>query len=186
MSPWCAKPIIHCYVIIAARPSFRGAHAAQESRVHPGRDDYPGAWDRREHGHLHRHKRAAAAAFSATALVLAIIGLYGVLAYTVAQRRQELGIRLALGAERSDILRLVVKQGIVLAGAGIVLGIVVAGALSLALTRVPSGMLYKISTHDFLTFAVAPLAFLAIALLASYLPAHRATKVDPTEALRQI
>lgn len=126
------------------------------------------------------------AAFSGTALVLAVVGLYGVLAYTVAQRRQELGIRLALGAERSDILRMVVKQGMVLTLAGIGLGLALAVVLSLALTRVVSSMLYKISAHDLFTFAVAPLAFLGVALLASYLPARRATKVDPTEALRHI
>lgn len=126
------------------------------------------------------------AAFSVTALILAMVGLYGVLAYTVEQRRQELGIRLALGAERSDILRLVVKQGLALTAGGVVIGIVVAGALSLALRRLVSSVLYKVSTHDFLTFVVVPLAFLGVAFLASYLPGRRATKVDPTEALRHV
>ena len=122
--------------------------------------------------------------FSAAALVLAIIGIYGVLAYSVAQRRQELGIRLALGAEKSDILRLVVGYGLTLAGAGIVIGLVFALALSWVMASVLSGVLYKISARDLTTFAIAPLVFLLISLLASYLPARRATQVDPNEALR--
>jgi len=122
--------------------------------------------------------------FSAVALVLAIIGIYGVLAYSVAQRRQELGIRLALGAEKSDILRLVVGYGLALAGVGIVIGLVFALALSWIMASVLSGVLYKISARDLTTFAVAPVVFLLIALVASYLPALRATQVDPNEALR--
>ena len=122
--------------------------------------------------------------FSAAALVLAIIGIYGVLAYSVAQRRQELGIRLALGAEKSDILRLVVGYGLTLAGMGIVIGLVFALALSWVMASVLSGVLYKISARDLTTFAIAPLVFLLIALVASYLPARRATQVDPNEALR--
>ncbi|MGH9570885.1 MAG: FtsX-like permease family protein, partial [Candidatus Angelobacter sp.] len=118
--------------------------------------------------------------FSVTALALAIIGIYGVLAYSVAQRRQELGIRLALGAEKSDILRLVVKQGCRLALLGIAIGL----ASALALTRLMASFLYKVGAQDLMTFLLAPLMFLAIALLASYLPAWRATKVDPVEALR--
>jgi len=118
--------------------------------------------------------------FSATALVLAIIGLYGVLAYSVAQRRQELGIRMALGAERAHIVRLVVRQGMVLAIAGIGVGLLAA----LLLTKLMSSFLYHVSAYDLATFATAPLVFAAIALVASYIPARRATAVDPTEALR--
>jgi putative ABC transport system permease protein len=123
-------------------------------------------------------------AFSATALALVIVGIYGVLAYSVAQRRGELGIRLALGAEKSDILRMVVKQGLTLTMAGIGIGLALALILSFVLNRFVSDQLYKVGTHDLLTFLLAPLAFLAIALVASYLPALRATRVDPTEALR--
>lgn len=119
-------------------------------------------------------------ALSITALVIAIIGIYGVMAYSVAQRRQELGIRLALGAKRSDIQRLVVRQGMVLAISGIVIGLVAA----LFLTRLMSSLLYKVGQYDLPTFVLAPLVFLGIALLASYLPARRATQVHPTEALR--
>ena len=122
--------------------------------------------------------------FSAAALVLAIIGIYGVLAYSVAQRRQEMGIRMALGAERSDILRMVVRYGLTLTITGVVIGLVAALALSWIMASMLSGLLYKISARDLTTFVVAPVAFLVISLLASYLPARRATQVDPNEALR--
>lgn len=122
--------------------------------------------------------------FSAVALLLVIVGIYGVLAYSVAQRRQELGIRLALGAEKSDILRLVVGQGLSLTLTGIGIGFAAALVLSWAMARMLSGMLYKVGARDLVTFAITPLMFLVIAVLASYLPARRATKVDPTEALR--
>jgi putative ABC transport system permease protein len=118
--------------------------------------------------------------FSAAALALALIGIYGVLSYSVVQRRQEFGIRLALGAERSDILRLVVRQGLILTLTGIATGLVA----SLLLTRLMSGLLYKVDNHDLLTFIFTPLLFLLIALFASYLPARRATQANPIEALR--
>ncbi len=118
--------------------------------------------------------------FSITALALAVIGIYGVLAYSVAQRQHELGIRMALGAEGADILRLVLRQGLILAASGVAFGLVAA----LLLTHILGSLLYKVGTHDLLTFVVAPLLFLTIALLTSYVPARRATKVDPIEALR--
>lgn len=118
--------------------------------------------------------------FSATALVLAVIGIYGVLAYSVTQRQHELGIRLALGAQRGDILRLVVRQGFVLAVVGVAIGLIAA----LLLTTLMSSMLYKVGTRDLTTFVLTPLIFLGIALLASYLPARRTAKVDPMETLR--
>ena len=119
--------------------------------------------------------------FSAVALVLAVVGIYGVLTYSVTQRWQELGIRLALGAERSDILRLVVGQGLILTLAGTALGLIAA----LVLTRVMGSLLYKVGARDLTTFALAPLVFIVIALIASYMPARRAMRVDPTEALRR-
>jgi len=118
--------------------------------------------------------------FSATALTLAVIGIYGVLSYSVALRRQEFGIRLSLGAEHADILYLVVRHGLILAIAGIAFGL----TASLLLTRLMSTMLYRVSAYDLATFVLAPLLFLGIALLASYLPARRATMLDPIEALR--
>jgi predicted permease len=118
--------------------------------------------------------------FSATALALAIIGIYGVLSYSVAQRRQEFGIRLALGAEHADILRLVVRQGLTLAIAGVVIGLIAA----LLLTRLMASMLYNVGSLDVATFLFTPLLFVGIAFLASYFPARRATKVHPIEALK--
>ena len=118
--------------------------------------------------------------FSATALALSVIGIYGVLSYWVAQRRYELGIRLALGAQRADILRIVVRQGFMLAIAGIAIGLIAA----LLLTRLMSSLLYQVGTLDLATFTVTPLLFLSIALLASYLPARSAMSVDPAEALK--
>jgi putative ABC transport system permease protein len=122
--------------------------------------------------------------FSATALVLAVIGIYGVLAYSVAQRRCELGIRLALGAERADIFRLVVGQGLALTLLGIAIGLALALGLSFTMSSFAAGLLYKVGTRDLAAFTFAPLTFITIAMLASYLPARRAAKVDPTEALR--
>jgi predicted permease len=123
---------------------------------------------------------ALVAAFSITALTLAIIGIYSVLSYTVALRRHEFGIRLALGAERADILRLVLRQGLALSAAGIVIGL----AAAFLLTRLVAGMLYKVGAHDLVTFILAPALFMLVALAASYLPAARATRVNPIEALR--
>lgn len=118
--------------------------------------------------------------FSATALVLAAIGLAAMLAWSVVQRRQEMAIRLALGADRRDIRWLVVRDGLALAATGIAIGLL-AGLL---LTRLMASVLYKTSARDLSTFALAPLVFFGIACLASYVPARRATKVDPMETLR--
>jgi putative ABC transport system permease protein len=118
--------------------------------------------------------------FSAAALVLAAVGLYGAIGYSVAERTREMGIRMALGATKSDILRAIVGQGLALALAGLAIGTVAA----LALTRLMSGLLFQVSAADPASFAASALLFAAIAALASYLPARRATRVDPTEALR--
>src|ERR1700739_456897 len=118
--------------------------------------------------------------FSATALLLAIVGVYAVLSYSVGQRRQEFGIRLALGANRTDILRMVMRQGLFLVMGGIAAGLCVA----LIVTRLLENVLYRTGSRDPATFVIAPALFLLVTALASYLPARRATKVEPAEILK--
>jgi putative ABC transport system permease protein len=119
-------------------------------------------------------------AFAVFALILAIVGVYGVMSHLVAQGAHDIGVRMALGAERSRILRMVLRQGLELTVAGSVLGLL--GAV--ALTRVMASLLFGVSTTDLVTFSAVPVILLATAMLASYIPARRATRVDPVVALR--
>jgi ABC-type antimicrobial peptide transport system permease subunit len=118
--------------------------------------------------------------FAGVALLLALIGIYGVISYSVSERTQEVGIRRALGAQESDILLLVIRQGFGLVLAGIVLGL--GGAL--ALTRLVNALLFGVDATDPATFAGVALLFLLIGLAASYIPARRAARIDPMAALR--
>ncbi len=118
--------------------------------------------------------------FAALALVLATIGIYGVMSYVVAGRMQEIGIRIALGAQRSDVFRLVIGHGMALAGAGLALGLIAAAGL----TRYLSSMLFHVKAFDPITYAGVTVLLGAVALLACYIPARRATRVDPLVALR--
>ncbi|MFN7978724.1 MAG: FtsX-like permease family protein [Vicinamibacterales bacterium] len=118
--------------------------------------------------------------FAGTALVLAVVGLYGVLSFVVARRTHEIGIRLAIGAGRGQVLRMVLRQGLTLALAGVVCGVLLAAAG----TRYMASVLYEVTPLDGVTFTAVPLVLVAVAAAASLVPALRATRVSPTIALR--
>jgi putative ABC transport system permease protein len=118
--------------------------------------------------------------FAGLALVLAMIGLYGLISFAAAQRTREIGIRMALGAQKRDVLRLVMRQGMIATLAGVGVGIVV----GLVLTRTMATMLYNVNPADFATFAVVATLLICVSAAASYIPARRAMETDPLVALR--
>jgi putative ABC transport system permease protein len=119
-------------------------------------------------------------AFADVAMMLAAIGIYGVIAYTVAQRTREFGIRMALGAQRRDMLQMILRQSFSVVAIGLIIGLFAA----LTLTRLMASLLYGVSAHDFSIYALVLFVLSAAALFASYLPARRAMNVDPMVALR--
>ena len=115
------------------------------------------------------------------ALILAVVGVYGVMSHLVSQGTHDIGVRMALGAQRSRIVGMILRQGAELTVAGVIAGLIGAAAL----TRVMATLLFGVSTHDLMTFSIVPLVLGSIALLAIYIPALRATRVDPVVALRE-
>jgi putative ABC transport system permease protein len=124
----------------------------------------------------------AVGSFAFLAMILAAIGIYGVMAYSVVQRTQEIGIRMALGARAIDVWKMVLRQGVILTAVGMLCGLLFA----LGLSRIVASLLYGVSATDPLTFLLISLLLAAVALLASFLPARRATKVDPVMAIRNL
>jgi putative ABC transport system permease protein len=118
--------------------------------------------------------------FAASATLIATCGIYGVMAYAVAQRRREIGVRMALGADRREVLRLVLVRALRIVGAGLIVGL--AGAV--AVTRVLQRFLFEVTPTDPIAFTIVTLLLLAVALLAAWLPARRAASIDPWAALR--
>ena len=118
--------------------------------------------------------------FGGLALLLAVVGLYGVKAYSVSRRTREIGIRMALGAEPGNVQRMILREGLTMTVSGAVLGLL----LAMGLGRLCAGMLYEVSPLDPLAFTLAPAALFVTAMIACYLPARKATRVSPLKALR--
>jgi putative ABC transport system permease protein len=127
-----------------------------------------------------RFSLTLAGVFAVTALLLAMAGIYGVMAYSLTRRTREIGVRMALGAERADVLKMVLGQGLTITLVGVFVGI----AGSLALTRTMKSMLFGITATDPITLAAVAILLTGVALAACYIPARRATRVDPMVALR--
>jgi putative ABC transport system permease protein len=184
--PFDQVPLVSAaFIVRAAGDPLQFVHAVSDQVIAIDRDQAVSAVQSMEdlmeaEGGQRRLLLLLLACFAGVALLLSVIGIYGVIAYSTAQRTQEIGIRRALGAQDADILRLVVGQGIALTFGGIALGL--AGAL--ALTRVMTSLLFKTSDTDPMAFGGVALLFVLVAFAASYIPARRAARIDPATALR--
>ncbi len=188
--PYLQKPTTYMTLIVRSQGDVAGLGAAIRSQVQAIDKDQPVSRITPVTEILsasvaqQRFSMLLLGVFAGVAMLLAGVGLYGVMAYSVTQRTHEIGIRMALGAGRGDVLKMVVGQGMALTGLG--LGIGLGGALALAklMSSFMSDMLFKVSTTDPWTFAAIPVVLAVVAFLACYVPARRATKVDPMIALR--
>jgi putative ABC transport system permease protein len=184
--PYAQRPIVEMYFVIRTRQSPKVTAPEIRNAMHQVDRDLPLAqWQTMEQVLSAsvtdwRFRTILLGSFGALAVFIAAIGIYGVISYSVAQRTHEMGVRMALGAARGDVMRLVVGQGLRLALAGIAIGLVGATAL----TRFLASLLFGVKPTDPLTFVGVSLALAVVAVLASYLPARRATRVDPIVALR--
>jgi len=118
--------------------------------------------------------------FAVLAMTLAVVGIYGLMSYSVSQRSHEIGLRMALGSETSRVIRMVIREGLALSGLGVAMGI----GYAIAMTRVMSGLLFGIAPTDPLTYAALSLLLITVTVVACYIPARRASRVDPLVALR--
>jgi len=173
-------------VVIRTKSDQPGIAAAVRNEIHAIDPDQPVStvrsmedWTARSAAAA-RYRTLLLALFALIALVLAATGIYGVMSYSVTQRTHEIGVRMALGARQLDVLKLIVGQGMILVVIGVVIGLV--GAF--ALTRVMATLLFEVTAKDPLTFLVVALGLVVVAFLACFVPARRATKVDPLVALR--
>ena len=180
---WTVRPM---YVVVRTTTAPAGAVAAVRREVARVDRDQPisdvRTMDERIDHSLssRRFSLVLLAAFASLALTLAAIGIYGIVAYSVTERTREIGVRLALGAQRRDVLGMVIGQGMTMIGTGTVIGV----AAALLLTRLMSSLLFGISAADPITFLAIPILLVAVAFVACYVPARRATRVDPLQALR--
>ena len=184
--PFAQAPLYGGEVVVRSSLSTSSVAAAIRQAVHSIDNDLP-VTDIEPFPHAlgqsiarERFRTFLLGSFSAMALVLAAVGIFGVVSYSASQRRQEIGIRMALGAQRGDVLRLILRQGAKLALLGLSIGIVFA----LLLTRFMSSMLYGVSAKDPVIFGAVAAVLFGVALAACYIPARRALRVDPLVALR--
>jgi putative ABC transport system permease protein len=184
--PLAQRPPHSMNLVVRCQTDPRALSAPVRSQILTIDKDQPATYVRTMEQHLadtiapDRLTTLLLVVFSTIALVVATVGLYGLISYSVAQRTQEMGIRLALGAMPGDIRRLVMRQGLVLAILGIAIGL----AGSYFLTSLMKSLLYEVSATDVWTYAACGLLFVAVALIASYIPAQRAAQCDPCDALR--
>jgi putative ABC transport system permease protein len=184
--PQLQRPSSSMTVVVRTTPDPRSLSAAVRSQVFEVDKDQPISRVRVMEEVVsatvasRRLSMALLAGFAVVALALAAVGLYGVMSYVVTQRTHEIGVRMALGARVGDVLALILKQGMFL----VLIGVSAGFAAALAVTRLIASLLYGVSPTDLATFVVIALLLTAVALLACYLPARRATKVDPMVALR--